>query len=125
MANPKDILRTDDYSNYRNIRAVSLLFVFLGCILVLGGTIAAIAKNPNPQEQLPVAAAVVMVIVGLAGAIGGIAALRGSRRLSSLVYVMAAIYVFGFPVGTILSVVMFKGLSRHLDSVEQLRTSMQ
>jgi len=125
VANPKDILRTDDYSNYRNIRAVSLLFVFLGCILVLGGTIAAIAKNPNPQEQLPVAAAVVMVIVGLAGAIGGIAALRGSRRLSSLVYVMAAIYVFGFPVGTILSVVMFKGLSRHLDSVEQLRTSMQ
>jgi hypothetical protein len=66
-----------------------------------------------------------MVIVGLAGAIGGIAARRGSRRLSSLVYVMAAIYVFGFPVGTILSVVMFKGLSRYLDSVEQLRTSMQ
>ena len=122
MANPKDVLGADDYSNYRNIRAVSVLFVILGSVLVLGGTVAAIAKNPNPQEQLPVAAAVCILIVGLTGAVGGVAALRGSRRLASLVYVMAALYVFGFPIGTILSIVMFKGLSRYLSSLERLRS---
>ena len=121
MAHAKAVLNADEYSNYRNIRAVSWLFVILGTILVLGGVVGAVAKNPNPQEQLPVAAAIGIVIVGLAGTVGGVAALRGNRRLASIVYVMAALYVFAFPVGTILSIVMFRGLSRYLDSRERLQ----
>jgi hypothetical protein len=125
VANPKDVLSADEYSNYRNIRAVSLLFAILGSLLVFGGTVGAIAKNPDPRNQLPVAAAVCMVIVGLTAAVGGVAARRGSRRLAPLVYVMAALYVFGFPVGTILSIVMFRGLSRYLGSMELLKARAQ
>jgi hypothetical protein len=121
VADPKDILSPDDYSNYRNVRAVSVLFVVLGSILVLGGISLALDKQRSSQEKIHPAVAVGISITGLAGAIGGLAALRGSRRWASLVYVMAALYIFAFPIGTILSIVMFKGLSRYLDSVEKLR----
>jgi hypothetical protein len=124
VANPKDILSPDDYSNYRNVRAVSVLFVVLGSVLVLGGVGLALDENKRSQEQMHPAVVAGIALVGLAGAVGGIAALRGSRRWAPLVYVMAALYVFGFPLGTILSIVMFKGLSRYLDSVEQVRELM-
>jgi CHASE2 domain-containing sensor protein len=124
MANPKAVLSPDDYSNYRNVRAVSVLFVVLGSVLALGGIGLALDEDRRSQEQMHAAVAVGIALVGLAGAIGGIAALRGSRRWAPLVYVMAALYVFGFPIGTILSIVMFKGLSRYLDSVERVRAPM-
>ena len=123
MVRAKDVLNVDEYSNYRNIRAVSWLFVILGTILVLGGVAGAVTKNPNPREQLPIAAAVVMAVVGLAGAVGGVAALRGNRRLVPAVYIMATLYVFAFPVGTILSIVMFRGLSGYLNSRQRLDTT--
>jgi hypothetical protein len=121
MANPKDVLDPDDYSNYRNVRAVSVLFVVFGSVLVLGGIGLALDENKRSQEQMHPAVAVGIAVAGLAGAIGGIAALRGNRRWAPLVYGMAALYVFGFPIGTILSIVMFQGLSRYLDSVERVR----
>jgi hypothetical protein len=124
MASPKDVLSPDDYSNYRNVRAVSVLFVVLESVLVLGGIGLALDENKRSQEQIHPAVAVGIAIVGLAGAVGGVAALRGSRRWAPLVYVMAALYVFGFPIGTILSIVMFKGLSRYLGSVERIRASL-
>jgi small basic protein len=124
VANAKDVLSPDDYSNYRNVRAVSVLFVVFGSVLVLGGIGLALDENRRPPEQIHPAVGVGIAIAGLAGAIGGIAALRGSRRWAPLVYVMAALYVFGFPIGTILSIVMFKGLSRYLDSVERVRAPM-
>ncbi len=73
---PKDLLEPSDYSNYRNIRAVSRLFVFLGSILVMGGVLAPLLENENSQEKIHPAFAVGIVLVGLAGAIGGMAALR-------------------------------------------------
>jgi hypothetical protein len=121
MADAKDVLTPDDYSNYRNVRAVSLLYVILGSVLVLGGIGLVLDENRSSQEQIHPAVAVGIALAGLAGAVGGIAALRGSRRWAPLVYVMAALYVFGFPIGTILSIVVFKGLSRYLDSVEKVR----
>lgn len=121
MANPKDILGPDDYANYRNVRAVSVLFVVFGSVLALGSIGLALDEKKRSEEQIHPALAVAIAIAGLAGAIGGFAALRGSRRWAPLVYVMAALYVFGFPIGTILSIVIFKGLSRYLDSVEQIR----
>lgn len=118
---PEDILSPDDYTNYRNVRAVSILFVLLGSVLVLGGIGIAAGKNPDAQEPIHPAIGVGLAIVGLAGAVGGVAALLGSRRWAPLVYVMAALYVFGFPLGTILSIAMFRGLSRYLASAERIR----
>jgi len=123
----KDVLSPEDYRNYRNVRAVSVFFVLIGSILALGGVIGAIAaalgESIDPDHQIPPVAMYVTGIVGLIGAIGGIAALRGNRRRAPLVYAIAAIYLFGFPLGTLLSYVMFKGLNRYLDSSEQLRSA--
>ena len=121
MANPKEVLSPEAYSNYRNVRAVSVLFVLLGSIFVLGGVALAFSNEGNPREKVHPAVAVGFIVAGLAGVVGGVAAFRGSRRWSRLVYVMAAVYVFGFPIGTILSIVMFTKLSSYLDSVEILR----
>ena len=123
MANPEEVLSPAEYKNYRNVRAVSVLFVLLGSVLILGGIGMAVRNNPSPDEQIPPAAGIGIALAGLTGAIGGVAALRGSRRWSPLVYVMAALYVFACPIGTILSLVMLTGLSRYLNSVERLGSS--
>jgi hypothetical protein len=123
VAIPKDILSPADYKNYRNVRAVAVLFIVFGTVLVLGGTALALGENPDPKEQIHPAAVFGIAIIGLAGTIGGIATLRGMRRWAPLMYVMAALYVFGFPVGTILSVVLFTGLRRYLQSVERLQAA--
>ena len=112
-----------DYTNYRNVRAVSVLFILFGSVLVLGGVGLAFGKNSNPRERIHPAVGVGIATAGLAGAVGGVAALRGSRRWAPLVYIMAAVYVFGFPIGTILSLVLFTGLSRYLGSVERVRAA--
>lgn len=49
--------------------------------------------------------------------------MRGNRRWAPLVYGMAALYVLAFPLGTILSIVMFRGLGRYLDSRERVRAT--
>ena len=121
MPSPKKILGSEAYSNYRNVRAVSIFFVVLGSIFVLGGLGILLGQDANARDRIHPLIGVGIALVGLAGAIGGIAALNGSRQVSMLVYVMAGIYVFAFPLGTILSFVMFIGLSRYLDSVERLR----
>jgi peptidoglycan/LPS O-acetylase OafA/YrhL len=121
MPRAKDILDRDDYKNYRNVRAVAVLFIVLGSVLLLGGLVLALSGDPNPQEPMPPAVGFGMAFVGLAGAVGGIAVIRGSRRWAPLTYIMAALYLLGFPVGTILSVVLFKGLSRYLDSFDRVR----
>jgi hypothetical protein len=129
VANPEDVLNPSDYRNYRNIRAVSVLFIVFGSILALGLVIAITGQPPESrrpgEEELPRWAAALGGIVGLFGAVGGIAARRGNRRLAPLIYVMAFFYLFAIPLGTIMSYVMFKGLPRYLDSVQQLRTSTQ
>jgi hypothetical protein len=61
------------------------------------------------------------LVVGLAGAIGGVAVFIGNQRWSKLVYVMAALYVLAFPLGTILSAVMFIGLGRYMNDISRFR----
>jgi hypothetical protein len=121
VATPKEILSPDDYSNYRDIRAVSLLFMLLGIILMFGGIGIALDEQRDSRERIHPALAVACAIVGLAGAVGGIIALRGNRRWSKLVYVMAAVYILAFPIGTILSYVRFRGFSRYLHAQERFR----
>jgi len=121
MAKPKEVLSPEDYKNYRNVRAAAVLFVVFGGIIVLGGIGMATQQKPDPQRDIPPAAAIGMSIVGLAGVVGGIAALRGNRRWAKLAYVMAVPYLLGFPIGTIMSYIMLSGLSKYLDSKERVR----
>jgi hypothetical protein len=121
MAKPKEVLSKDDYKNYRNVRAAALLFVVFGCIFGSGGILLATDPKPPPSQNSPQAVNIGMAIVGLAGAVGGIAALRGSRRWAKLTYVMAVPYLLVFPIGTIMSYIMLSGLSRYLDSKERVR----
>ncbi|HEV3081869.1 MAG TPA: hypothetical protein VGY66_18965 [Gemmataceae bacterium] len=78
-------------------------------------------QKPEPQRDVPPAAAIGIAIVGLAGVVGGIAALRGNRRWAKLAYVMAVPYLLGFPIGTILSYVVLSGMSQYLDSKERIK----
>lgn len=119
MTEVDKILSADEYKNYRNVRAVAVLFILLGSVFVLAGL--ALMQDSDAGEKMPTAVAIGIALVGLAGALGGIAARRGSRRWAPLVYVMAALYIFAFPVGTILSYVMFTGLSSYLDSVDRIK----
>jgi hypothetical protein len=121
MAKPKEVLSPADYANYRNVRAAALLFVVLGSVLILGGIGLATDQKPEPQRDVPPAAAIGIAIVGLAGVVGGIAALRGNRRWAILAYVMAVPYLLGFPIGTILSYVVLSGMSQYLDSKERIK----
>jgi hypothetical protein len=121
MAKIRDVLSPADYQNYRNIRAVSLLFMVVGGILALSGVLM-ISTNPLPgQERPPMLVSVLLAAVGLCGAIGGFATFRGLRNWAKLAYIMSALYLLGFPAGTILGYVMLKGLSRYLDSVDSFR----
>ncbi len=118
----RDFLNPVDYRNYRNIRAVSILFVILGALYAFAGIMVLMVKPPNPDTlPLPIAVGSIITIVGLSGFVGGIAVLNGSRRWSKLAYVLAIIYLFAIPLGTILGVVMLMGLSRYLMDVQRFR----
>jgi sulfite exporter TauE/SafE len=119
--NSKDILSARDYRNYRDVRAVAVLFVVLGGVLVLGGMALIARKKPERGRETHPALAIAIASLGATGVIGGIATLRGNRRWAPLVYLMAGLYLFAFPIGTILSYVMLSGLSRYLDSTERIR----
>jgi len=86
----------------------------------------------GPKEQFHPAAVIgiaaglgPIAAFGLAGAVGGIATLRGSGRWAPLVYVVAAVNIIFFPIGTIMGYVMLTGLSRYLGSVERIRGAVR
>lgn len=121
--NPKDVLNESDYRNYRNIRAVATFFVILGTLILLGSMGMLFGEDPDTGKKVPVVAAAIVFCMGVSGVVGGVAARRGNRKLAPLMYFMAFFYLFAFPIGTILSYVLFKGLSRYLDSADELRTA--
>ena len=128
MAGIRDFLGKDDYKSYRNVRASAVMFVLLGFNFVLAGTALTLIHPEGDRPPPPKILGVVFAVVGLAGAVGavgGIAVFAGSRRWSALIYVMAALYLLAFPIGTILSAVMFTGLGRYLESVTNYRLSSQ
>jgi uncharacterized membrane protein len=120
---PKHILSKEDYRNYRNVRAVGLWFVLLGFLLALGGIVLATDKPQDPQEQVPLAAALAVATAGVTAMAGGIGVRTGNRRWARLSYVMAAIYVLVIPLGTVLSYILCKGLSRYLESAERVKSA--
>lgn len=121
MAKAKDVLSAGEYRNYRNVRAAAVLFVVVGSMLALGGLVGALDREANPEGGVSPVAAAVLAVVGLAGAGGGVAALRGNRRWAKLAYVIAIPYLLAIPLGTVMGYVMLSGLSRYLDSRDRVR----
>lgn len=123
MASPKAVLSPDDYRNYRNVRAVSRLFILLGGLFALGGVLLLVLEPPRGEQSPHPLAAIAMAVVGVCGVVGGFATLHGNRSRSGLIKVMACFYFFAFPIGTILTYVLLTGLPKYFDSVDQLEAA--
>lgn len=124
MTNAKEILNPADYSNYRNVRAAAVLYIFLSVFLVLGG-IALLLSSPEPEQQKPVppVVAIGLAAAGVAGFVAGLAIRRGNRRLTPLIYTVGFLYLIYFPIGTIVSVVVLRGLARYLNSADEVKNA--
>ncbi len=120
---PDDILSPSEYRNYRNVRAVAWLFTVLGSVLILGGIGLFFQKDRPRQEQIHPAVVLLVMFAGISGVVGGIGVLKGSRRFAPFVYLMAVLYLFAFPIGTILSAVLLTGLRKYLASVELIKST--
>lgn len=121
MPRPKDVLSTGEYRNYCKVRVVSVCLIIFGCIILVGGVWIALNGDLLKHGADDPGLAAGMAAVGLIGAIGGIAAIRGRSRRAPLVKVMACLYLGIFPIGTILGYLLLDGLPRYLNCVEHLR----
>lgn len=122
--NIRDFLTQGDYKRYRNVRAAAVMFVLLGGMFAFTGTVLLAIDPQSAQSPPPKIVPFLLMLVGAAGAIGGIAAFVANRKWSRLIYIMASVYVLVFPIGTILSIVMFIGLERYLDDVARFRQAV-
>jgi len=118
-ADPREVLSDSAYTNYRNVRAVALLFVVFGSILVLAG-VSFLVQGGRNQEMHP-GVSLLLAGVGLCGVVGGIATRAGNKQWGLLIKVMAWLYVLGFPIGTILSLTLLSGFSQYFKSIDRLR----
>lgn len=62
-----------------------------------------------------------LTAAGVAGFVAGLAIRRGNRRLTPLIYTVGFLYLLFFPIGTIVSVVVLRGLARYLDSADEVK----
>ncbi len=82
----------------RNIRAICILYVFFGSIAVLGGIGILCANN----EKISPVIGCVPLALGLAGVISAIGVLRRRTWGIPFCQIISALYLMGFPIGTIL-----------------------
>jgi hypothetical protein len=106
------------YKNYCKARAVSVWFIAIGAILV-AGALAGAAGYGSSEPRVPVV--VLALVMGLSGVVGG-AAVRSDRpRLARVIKVMAWLYIWAFPVGTVLSLMLLDSLPGYTKYVESNR----
>ncbi|MEZ6142733.1 MAG: hypothetical protein R3B84_19400 [Zavarzinella sp.] len=117
MVRARDVLQPGNYSTYRNVRAVLFLIVFVDSCLFIGGIIAIL----NPTEKDDFEIGIFLSILGLVGVVGGIAGLLGRRKVVPLLYVLTVMHMCMLPLGIIMALVLFTGLSDYFMSVEQIR----
>jgi Na+/alanine symporter len=123
MGGIAEFLNQADYKNYRNVRAAALMFIVLGCLIGFCGIIF-LTVEPQPGHSMPpIWVALLLLLLGASAVVGGVAAIAANPTWSRLVYVMAVLYVLAFPLGTILSFIMFTGLSKHVANVQRYRAA--
>jgi len=83
----------------RNIRAICILYVVFGAIAVLGGI--GMLSDPKDTKVSP-SVAWAVVLGGSAGLISAIGVLRKSTWGIPVCQIVSALYLLGFPIGTIL-----------------------
>ncbi len=117
----ENLFNPDDETNYRYIRAISWYHIISGgCAIGISIAIpVSIYQNAPENITIGVALGFGFLLVGLAGVVGGIAALNGNRNGARLMYLKSAVNLIGFPIGTLLAVIVFRGLSRYLDTFER------
>jgi drug/metabolite transporter (DMT)-like permease len=122
MADATKVLGEDDARIYGNVRTIAVLFVLLGGILAFAGVTVLIGDRPptNTRDNLPPIAAEGIGLAGAFGFLGGIAILSRKRRLVPFSYGLAVLYVFAFPLGTILSLYLLQKLPRYQAILEVL-----
>jgi uncharacterized membrane protein HdeD (DUF308 family) len=83
----------------RNIRAICILYVVFGAIAILGGI--GMVSDPKGME-VPPAVGWAVLVGGAIGLISAIGVLRKSPWGVPVCQIVSAVYLFGFPIGTIL-----------------------
>jgi hypothetical protein len=125
MMKPKRMLSAKDYQVYRSVRAIAALFVLLGAVEVLSGTLMLTGPPPDPRESgIPAVLAVILVVAGACGILVGTAILCRRPTLARLAYGWGVLYVLMFPVGTILSLYLWSNLGAYLRILPMLKADV-
>jgi len=102
-----------------------MLYIVLAIFIAFGGVGFGIMFSSLKVSGTAIAIGIgisgLLLLMAVGGLLGAIAILRGNRKWSPLVWAVAAFYLGVFPLGTILSVIMFRGLRSYFDSIEQIR----
>lgn len=114
------LLSSDEFSNYRIIRAIAWLFLLKGLIFLVFTYYALKDDAVNNKREFEPYLIFFALMWGISGVVGGTATLWGSRKLVILMYGGALPYVLFIPVGTFLSVLMMKGIREYLASVDKI-----
>lgn len=124
MKRPKEVLSPEDYTNYRNIRAIAILYLPLAvCLLLIGFGTAFIDMGVGAKPAafvIKYTFSFLVVLWGLAGLVGAVAVLQGSTKWSSLVWTVGGMYMAFFPLGTLLSIIFFRGLKKYYLSIDEI-----
>ena len=83
----------------RNIRAICILYVVFGVIAILAGI--SMLSDPKGTEVSP-GVAWAVILGGIIGVISAIGVLRKTTWGIPVCQIVSAVYLLGFPVGTIL-----------------------
>lgn len=124
MARDLSGLTPEEIRNYRDIRAVALFFIVLGSMFGLASLIfvfGGVKADPKWSSLENTALGVVMLLFGLSGVVGGIAVRMGNRQWGGIIRFMGWFYIIAFPIGTILSYTLLKGLKQYFTSMDRIR----
>ena len=103
----------------RNVRAICLLYVFFGSLNFLGGLALMFMLPAEQAAKLPFAV-VVFGVGAVIGAISIVVALAGFARKPWGVtgcQVLSVLYVFSFPIGTILAIYFLRNVKTYKASL--------
>jgi len=115
------LLSSDENSNYRSIRAIAWLFIVKGLFYLWCAYVLLPENSFEYDRRYSPYIEILILVWGIMGVVGGIVTLYGERKVSVLMYACAIAFLLAFPLGTLLSMVMLRGIGKYLQSVEKLQ----